>query len=93
MTETAERSTAGNGDSSAADDDTGTSALPSDKLKQAAEALLKALSDRAVGAAVDQVEGLAGRLTGVAESGGAGLSSVFGGGGGDDGEEAAVVVA
>ena len=80
MTETAERST----EATEGQDADTTSALPSDRLKGAAEALLKALSDKAVSSAVDRVEGLTGRLTDVAESGGAGLSGLLGGGG--DGE-------
>ena len=85
MTETAERptDTEDGTDESAPDQNgngNGTSALPSDQLKAAAQKLLGALSDRAVSAAVDQVDGLAGRLTGVAESGGEGLASALGGG-------------
>ena len=80
MTDTAERST----EAPEGQDTDTTSALPSDRLKGAAEALLKALSDKAVSSAVDRVEGLTGRLTDVAESGGAGLSGLLGGGG--DGE-------
>ncbi|WP_269071420.1 SRPBCC family protein [Actinomycetospora endophytica] len=57
-----------------------TPSLPTDRLKQAAQLLLKALSDKAVGAAVNQVEGLTGKLSDVAESGGVGLTSAFGGG-------------
>jgi hypothetical protein len=80
MTETAERST-----DTTDDQDTDTSsALPSDRLKQAAETLLRALGDRAVSSAVDRVEGLTGRLSDVAESGGEGLSGLLGGGGGGD---------
>ncbi len=62
-----------------------TPSLPTDRLKQAAQMLLSALSDKAVGAAVNQVEGLTGKLTDVAESGGVGLTSAFGGGGDDEG--------
>jgi len=54
--------------------------LPVDRLKQAAQALLKAATDKAVNAALDQVEGLTGRLTDVAENGGVGLSAALGGG-------------
>jgi hypothetical protein len=61
-----------------------TDALPVDRLKGAAQTLLKAATDKAVGAALDQVEGLTGRLTEVAANGGTGLASAFGGGGGDD---------
>ena len=79
MTETAERST-----EATADQDTDSaSALPSDRLKQAAETLLRALGDKAVSSAVDRVEGLTGKLNGVAESGGAGLSGLLGGGDGE----------
>ena len=55
-------------------------ALPVDRLKQAAQALLKAATDKAVNAALDQVEGLTGRLTDVAENGGVGLKAALGGG-------------
>jgi hypothetical protein len=61
-----------------------TDALPVDRLKGAAQTLLKAATDKAVGAALDQVEGLTGRLTDVAANGGTGLASAFGVGGGDD---------
>jgi Polyketide cyclase / dehydrase and lipid transport len=83
MTETAERSTTTSEerDSEQGSEDTGASALPSDRLKQAAETLLRALGDKAVSSAVDRVEGLTGRLTDVAESGGSGLSGLLGGGG------------
>ncbi len=57
-----------------------TDALPVDRLKQAAQALLKAATDKAVNAALDQVEGLTGRLTDVAENGGVGLKAALGGG-------------
>jgi hypothetical protein len=57
-------------------------ALPVDKLKSAGQDLIKALVDRAVSAALEQVDGLTDRLGDVAENGGEGLSSVFGGGGG-----------
>ncbi len=61
---------------------------PVDRLKQVAQTLLKAATDRAVGAALDQVEDLTSRLTEVAENGGNGLASAFGrGGGGDDSSE------
>jgi len=66
MTETTERPT--DTTEGADQNGNGAPALPSDQLKQAAQKLLGALSDKAVTAAVDQVEGLAGRLTGVAES-------------------------
>ncbi len=62
-----------------------TDVLPVDRLKQAAQTLLKAATDKAVGAALDQVEGLTGRLTEVAENGGSGLAGVFGGGGDSEG--------
>jgi Polyketide cyclase / dehydrase and lipid transport len=57
-----------------------TDVLPVDRLKQAAQTLLKAATDKAVNAALDQVEGLTGRLTDVAENGGVGLSAALGGG-------------
>lgn len=80
MTETAERATT-NGHTLEPDaDGVETPSLPTDRLKQAAQMLLRALSDKAVGAAVNQVEGLTGRLTDVAENGGVGLSSALGGG-------------
>lgn len=72
-----------------ADTGNGTSALPVDRLKDAAQTLLKAATDKAVGAAIDKVDGLTDRLSDVAESGGKGIGSVFGGGGDsdDDGED------
>ena len=57
-------------------------ALPVDKLKSAGQDLIKALVDRAVSAALEQVDGLTDRLGDVAENGGQGLSSALGGGGG-----------
>jgi hypothetical protein len=57
-------------------------ALPVDKLKSAGQDLIKALVDRAVSAALEQVDGLTDRLGDVAENGGEGLSSALGGGGG-----------
>ncbi|MDN5918654.1 MAG: SRPBCC family protein [Pseudonocardia sp.] len=54
--------------------------LPTDRLKSAAETLLKTLTDKAVEAALEQVEGLTGRLTDVAENGGVGLQSALAGG-------------
>ncbi len=57
-------------------------ALPVDKLKSAGQDLIKALVDRAVSAALEQVDGLTDRLGDVAENGGEGLSGVLGGGGG-----------
>ncbi|WFG42558.1 SRPBCC family protein [Pseudonocardia alni] len=59
--------------------------LPTDRLKQAGQLLLKAAADRAVGAAMNQVEGLTERLTGVAENGGTGLGAALGGGGSEEG--------
>ena len=59
--------------------------LPTDRLKQAGQLLLKAAADRAVGAAMNQVEGLTERLTGVAENGGTGLGAALGGGGSQEG--------
>ena len=55
-------------------------ALPTDRLREAAQALFTALTDKAVRAALDQVEDLTGRLTDVAENGGVGLRSALGGG-------------
>lgn len=55
-------------------------ALPVDRLKSAGQDLLKALVDRAVSAALDQVDGLTERLGDVADNGGVGLSSALGGG-------------
>ena len=57
-------------------------ALPVDKLKSAGQDLIKALVDRAVSAALEQVDGLTDRLGDVAENGGEGLSGILGGGGG-----------
>ncbi|GAA4968269.1 SRPBCC family protein [Pseudonocardia tropica] len=59
--------------------------LPTDRLKQAGQLLLKAAADRAVGAAMNQVEGLTERLTGVAENGGTGLGAALGGGSSEEG--------
>ena len=59
-------------------------ALPVDRLKQVAQTLVKAATDRAVSAAMDQVDNLTGRLTDVAANGGQGL---FGGGGDDDDDD------
>jgi hypothetical protein len=53
-----------------------------DKLKSAGQDLIKALVDRAVSAALEQVDGLTDRLGDVAENGGVGLSSALGGAGG-----------
>ena len=64
----------GGGNSSLLDD------LPTDRLRSAAQSLLKSLTDKAVGAALEQVEGLTGRLTDVTENGGVGLSSALAGG-------------
>jgi hypothetical protein len=57
-----------------------TDMLPTDRLKQAAQALLKAATDKAVNAALDQVEGLTSKLTDVAENPGVGLQSALGAG-------------
>jgi Polyketide cyclase / dehydrase and lipid transport len=57
-------------------------ALPVDQLKSAGQDLIKALVDRAVSAALEQVDGLTDRLGDVAENGGVGLSSALGGAGG-----------
>ena len=58
--------------------------LPTDKLTEVAETLLKTMASKAVDAAIDQIENLTGRLTEVAENGGQGLSSVLGGGDGSN---------
>jgi len=68
------------GDDSGSGSSSVTDVLPVDRLKQAAQTLLKAATDKAVNAALDQVEGLTGRLTDVAENGGVGLSAALGGG-------------
>ncbi|HEY2220581.1 SRPBCC family protein [Actinomycetospora sp.] len=83
MTETDERAATNGHSPEPESDGVETPSLPTDRLRQAAQLLLKALSDKAVGTAVNQVEGLTGKLTDVAESGGVGLSSAFGGGNGD----------
>ncbi|MBW0105305.1 SRPBCC family protein, partial [Pseudonocardia sp. KRD291] len=54
--------------------------LPTDRLREAAQSLLKTLTDKAVSAALDQVDGLTGRLTDVADNGGVGLQSALTGG-------------
>jgi hypothetical protein len=54
--------------------------LPVDRLKQAAQGLLKAATDKAVSTALDQVEGLTNRLTDVAENPSIGLQSALGAG-------------
>lgn len=54
--------------------------LPTDRLREVAQALLKTASDKAVSAALEQVEGLADRLTDVADNGGTGLKAAIGGG-------------
>lgn len=76
-----------NGSSGEDGDDSGgtslTDVLPTERLKEAAQTLLKAATERAVSAALDQVEGLSGRLGDVAENGGVGLTQAFRGGGGD----------
>jgi hypothetical protein len=63
-----------------------TDMLPTDRLKQAAQALLKAATDKAVNTALDQVEGLTSKLTGVAGDPSS-LGSVFGGGSSDDDDD------
>jgi hypothetical protein len=60
-------------------------ALPVDKLKSAGQDLIKALVDRAVSAALEQVDGLTDRLGDVAENGGSGLGSALTGGAGGGG--------
>ena len=57
--------------------------LPTDKLTEVAETLLKTMTGKAVDAAIDQIENLTGKLTDVAENGGQGLGSVLGSGSGD----------
>ena len=54
--------------------------LPTDRLKDAAQQLLTAATQRAVEAALNQVEGLSDRLTDVAENGGVGLQAALRGG-------------
>lgn len=56
------------------------SQLPTDRLRDAGQTLLRTAADKAVGAALTQVEGLADRLTDVADNGGVGLKSALGGG-------------
>ncbi|GAA4919248.1 polyketide cyclase/dehydrase/lipid transport protein [Actinomycetospora succinea] len=71
-------------DADASDDSSSgslTDMLPTDRLKQAATSLLKAAGDRAVSAALDQVEGLTSKLTDVAENPSVGLQSALGAGG------------
>ncbi|WP_433784928.1 SRPBCC family protein [Actinomycetospora sp. CA-101289] len=84
MTETTDPRQATNGQVPEGGDEDGggsslTDMLPVDRLKQAAQTLLKAATDKAVNAALDQVEGLTSRLTDVAENGGVGLSAALGG--------------
>ncbi|MEJ2886647.1 SRPBCC family protein [Actinomycetospora aeridis] len=57
-----------------------TDMLPTDRLKQAAQTLLKVATDKAVSAALDQVEGLTNKLTDVAENPSVGLQSALGAG-------------
>jgi len=57
-----------------------TDMLPVDRLKEAAGALLKAATDRAVNAALDQVEGLTNKLSDVAANPSVGLQSALGAG-------------
>ncbi|MBC3191399.1 SRPBCC family protein [Pseudonocardia sp. C8] len=67
-----------------ADTDTGRSSasaqLPMDRLKDAAQALLTVVTERAVAAAADRVDALSDRLGEVADNGGVGLGSALGGG-------------
>jgi Polyketide cyclase / dehydrase and lipid transport len=85
MTETADQ-TAVNGhrpDADAGSDEGSgslTDMLPVDRLKQAAQSLLKAATDKAVSTALDQVEGLTNKLTDVAENPSVGLQSALGAG-------------
>ncbi len=76
MTESSEGSGSG-GSSSLLD------MLPTDKLTEVAETLLKTMTGKAVDAAIDQIENLTGKLTDVAENGGQGLGSGSGSGSGD----------
>lgn len=62
--------------------------LPTDRLKEAAQALLRAAADRALDAALDRIDGLSGRLGEIAENDGVGLTRSFlGGGSGGDSED------
>jgi Polyketide cyclase / dehydrase and lipid transport len=54
--------------------------LPTDRLREVGQTLFKTASDKAIEAALGQVEGLADRLTGVADNGGTGLKAALGGG-------------
>ncbi|ANY05045.1 SRPBCC family protein [Pseudonocardia sp. HH130630-07] len=60
--------------------DTGLSQLPTDRLKDAAQMLLRTVTERAVDLALDRVDSLTDRLSDVAENGGVGLGSALGGG-------------
>ena len=81
MTEAA-TDVASNGHRPGADASSGsiTDILPTDRLKQAAQTLLKVATDKAVSAALDQVEGLTNKLTDVAENPSVGLQSALGAG-------------
>ncbi len=54
--------------------------MPMDRLREVGQTLFKTASDKAVSAALGQVEGLADRLTDVADNGGTGLKAALGGG-------------
>jgi hypothetical protein len=82
MTEATEQASS-NGHRPDADSGSLTDMLPTDRLKQAAQSLLKAATDRAVNTALDQVEGLTSKLTDVAGDPSS-LGTVFGGGSSDD---------
>ncbi|GLZ46551.1 hypothetical protein Acsp06_27360 [Actinomycetospora sp. NBRC 106375] len=80
MTDAATEQVSSNGHRPDADAGSLTDMLPTDRLKQAATALLKAAGDKALNAALDQVEGLTNKLTDVAENPSVGLSAALGGG-------------
>ncbi|MDL5156969.1 SRPBCC family protein [Actinomycetospora termitidis] len=75
MTETATNTTNGTSAPGSIAD-----ALPTDRLKEAAQTLVTRLVGKLGEAALTQVEGLADRLSDVAENGGVGLTSALGGG-------------
>ena len=55
-------------------------ALPTDRLLQAGRTLVSSVAERAVDVALERIDGLTEKLTGVAENGGVGLGSALGGG-------------
>ncbi|GAA4802962.1 hypothetical protein GCM10023200_45190 [Actinomycetospora chlora] len=85
MTDVAEQASS-NGHRPDTDAGSLTDMLPTDRLKQAAQALLKAATDKAVNTALDQVEGLTSKLTGVAGDPST-LGSAFGVGSSDDDDD------